>query len=123
MDDVLARVKRRLADEPAQPDPARVAAIIREEAVVISDIGVLDIMRKLRDDTTGAGPLEAILARIASNGPAPVVSSRSLRMMSSTPMSLITTASSRMIAATRAGSGWAGSSARRRFTRASTSSI
>ena len=62
-------------------------------------------------------------ARIASNGPAPVVSSRSLRMMSSTPMSLITTASSRMIAATRAGSGWAGSSARRRFTRASTSSI
>lgn len=62
MDDVLARVKRRLADEPAQPDPARIAAIIREEAVVISDIGVLDIMRKLRDDTTGAGPLEAILA-------------------------------------------------------------
>lgn len=62
MDEVLARVKRRLADEPAQPDPARIAAIIREEAVVISDIGVLDIMRKLRDDTTGAGPLEAILA-------------------------------------------------------------
>ena len=25
MDDVLARVKRRLADEPAQPDPARIA--------------------------------------------------------------------------------------------------
>lgn len=74
MDDVLARVKRRLADEPAQPDPARVAAIIREEAVVISDIGVLDIMRKLRDDTTGAGPLEALLADpavtdICVNGP------------------------------------------------------
>lgn len=62
MDDVLARVKRRLADEPGQPDPARIAAIIREEAVVISDIGVLDIMRKLRDDTTGAGPLETLLA-------------------------------------------------------------
>ncbi|WP_175935741.1 TadA family conjugal transfer-associated ATPase [Corynebacterium sp. Marseille-P4321] len=60
--DLIARVQRRLADEPASPDPARVAAIIREEAVVISDIGVLDVMRKLRDDTTGAGPLEQLLA-------------------------------------------------------------
>ena len=53
MTDLIARVKRRLADEPANPDPARIAALIREEAVVISDIGVLDVMRKLRDDTTG----------------------------------------------------------------------
>lgn len=74
MTDLIARVKRRLADEPANPDPARIAALIREEAVVISDIGVLDVMRKLRDDTTGAGPLEALLADdtvtdICVNGP------------------------------------------------------
>ena len=74
MTDLIARVKRRLADEPANPDPARIATLIREEAVVISDIGVLDVMRKLRDDTTGAGPLEALLADdtvtdICVNGP------------------------------------------------------
>lgn len=72
--DLIARVQRRLADEPGTPDPARVAAIIREEAVVISDIGVLDIMRTLRDHTTGAGPLEQLLhdasvTDICVNGP------------------------------------------------------
>ena len=72
--DILARVQRRLADEPGTPDPARLAALIREEAVVISDLGVLDIMRQLRDDTTGTGPLEALLADsavtdICVNGP------------------------------------------------------
>ncbi|OHO32513.1 ATPase [Corynebacterium sp. HMSC034E11] len=72
--DLIARVKRRLADEPTTPDPARIAALIREEAVVISDIGVLDVMRTLRDDTTGTGPLEALLADdtvtdICVNGP------------------------------------------------------
>ncbi|OFO37262.1 ATPase [Corynebacterium sp. HMSC075D04] len=72
--DLIARVKRRLADEPNDPEPARIAALIREEAVVISDIGVLDVMRTLRDDTTGTGPLEALLADdtvtdICVNGP------------------------------------------------------
>ncbi|OHQ51282.1 ATPase [Corynebacterium sp. HMSC070H05] len=72
--DLIARVKRRLADEPTTPEPARIAALIREEAVVISDIGVLDVMRTLRDDTTGTGPLEALLADdtvtdICVNGP------------------------------------------------------
>ena len=72
--DLIARVKRRLADELTTPEPARIAALIREEAVVISDIGVLDVMRTLRDDTTGTGPLEALLADdtvtdICVNGP------------------------------------------------------
>lgn len=72
--DLIARVKRRIADEPTTPEPARIAALIREEAVVISDIGVLDVMRTLRDDTTGTGPLEALLADdtvtdICVNGP------------------------------------------------------
>lgn len=71
--DVLERVQRRLADEPAAT-PERLAQLIREEAVVISDIDVLDLMRRLREDTTGAGPLEALLASgdvtdICVNGP------------------------------------------------------
>lgn len=76
VDDIVARVKRRLAHE-AEPDPARLSALIREEAVVVSDVDVLAIMRKLRDDTTGAGPLEPLLASpgvtdICVNGPSSV---------------------------------------------------
>ncbi|UIZ92323.1 TadA family conjugal transfer-associated ATPase [Corynebacterium sp. CNCTC7651] len=72
--DVLERVQRRLADEPTPPTPERLAQLIREEAVVISDIDVLDLMRKLREDTAGAGPLEALLAGgdvtdVCVNGP------------------------------------------------------
>ncbi|WP_291314345.1 TadA family conjugal transfer-associated ATPase [Corynebacterium sp. UBA2622] len=72
--DILERVRRRLADEPCTPDPARLAAIVREEAVVISDVDVLDIMRTLRDNTAGAGALEPLLAGeevtdVCVNGP------------------------------------------------------
>ncbi|WJY67138.1 TadA family conjugal transfer-associated ATPase [Corynebacterium auris] len=72
--DVIERVQRRLADEPGIPDPARLAAIVREEAVVISDVDVLEVMRTLRDDTAGAGPLEALLngadvTDVCVNGP------------------------------------------------------
>lgn len=61
-EEVLAKVQRRLADEPGAPTAQRLAQLIREEAVVISDLDVLDLMRRLREDTTGAGPLEALLA-------------------------------------------------------------
>lgn len=72
--DVMEKVQRRLADEPAAPDPQRLAELIREEAVVISDVDVLELMRTLRQDTTGAGPLETLLADgavtdICVNGP------------------------------------------------------
>lgn len=72
--DILERVQRRLADEQTEPDPARLAAIVREEAVVISDVDVLSIMRTLRDNTAGAGPLEAVLSGadvtdVCVNGP------------------------------------------------------
>ncbi|QPK83402.1 TadA family conjugal transfer-associated ATPase [Corynebacterium qintianiae] len=72
-DEIIARVKRRLANEP-EVDPTRLSALIREEAVVLSDVDVLAIMRRLRDDTTGAGPLEPLLADsnvtdICVNGP------------------------------------------------------
>ncbi|MCQ4626247.1 TadA family conjugal transfer-associated ATPase [Corynebacterium sp. CCUG 65737] len=72
--DIIAAVQRRLADDPSLTSPAELAGLIREEAVVISDLDVLDIMRALRDETTGAGPLETLLAMdgvtdICVNGP------------------------------------------------------
>ncbi|WKD56725.1 Putative conjugal transfer protein [Corynebacterium capitovis DSM 44611] len=73
-DAVIERVQRRLADEPGAPDPARLAALVREEAVVISDVDLLDVMRRLRDDSTGAGCLEPLLGGpdvtdVCVNGP------------------------------------------------------
>ncbi|MCT2047811.1 TadA family conjugal transfer-associated ATPase [Corynebacterium sanguinis] len=72
-EEIITRVKRRLAAE-ADVDPARLSALIREESAVLSDVDVLTIMRRLRDDTTGAGPLEQLLADptvtdICVNGP------------------------------------------------------
>ena len=72
--EVLERVQRRLADEPDNPTPERLAELIREEAVVISDVDVLELMRRLREETTGVGPLEPLLAAgdvtdICVNGP------------------------------------------------------
>lgn len=71
---VLERVQRRLAEEPETPGPERLAELIRQEAVVISDVDVLDLMRRLREETTGVGPLEPLLAAgnvtdICVNGP------------------------------------------------------
>ena len=60
--EVLERVQRRLADEQETPTPERLAELIREEAVVISDVDVLELMRRLREETTGVGPLEPLLA-------------------------------------------------------------
>ncbi|GAB3077767.1 TadA family conjugal transfer-associated ATPase [Corynebacterium aquatimens] len=72
--EIIEKVQRRLADDPAATSPATLAALIREEAVVISDVDVLAIMRKLRDDSIGVGPLESLLAAgdvtdICVNGP------------------------------------------------------
>lgn len=72
--DIIAKVQRRLADDPLTRGPAELAAMIREEAVVISDLDILDIMRALRDETAGVGPLEQLLALdgvtdICVNGP------------------------------------------------------
>lgn len=64
MSDLLERIQRRLIDEPrlADADPAELARVVREEAGVISDLDVLDVLRRLRDDVTGAGRLERLLA-------------------------------------------------------------
>ncbi|WP_425321644.1 TadA family conjugal transfer-associated ATPase [Corynebacterium lizhenjunii] len=64
-----------VAAEPAlAADPAALARRIRVEAGVISDVDVLAIMRQLRNDTTGLGVLEAVLAQpgvtdVVVNGP------------------------------------------------------
>ncbi|WP_394282334.1 TadA family conjugal transfer-associated ATPase [Corynebacterium sp.] len=79
--DTLERIQRRLADTAenmggasTNVDPAELARIIREEAVVISDVDVLETMRALRHDTQGLGALEALASRpgvtdICVNGP------------------------------------------------------
>ncbi|TNL97417.1 TadA family conjugal transfer-associated ATPase [Corynebacterium tapiri] len=59
-DDLLDRVQRRLLDNPID-DPAALARLIRDEAGVISDLELLDVLRRLRDNVTGAGPLERLL--------------------------------------------------------------
>ncbi|MCK7676028.1 TadA family conjugal transfer-associated ATPase [Corynebacterium pygosceleis] len=75
---LVERVRRRLAEEPEstaggvrQSDTAQ---IIRQEAGVISDVEVLEVLRQLRHDSTGAGPLEPLLAvegvsDVVVNGP------------------------------------------------------
>lgn len=60
-DDLIERVQRRLAslDQPTSVDAVRT---IREQAGVISDEQLIIALRKLRSDSVGAGPLEAVLA-------------------------------------------------------------
>lgn len=72
--DLLARVQRRVAETSAELTPSEVAGLVREEAGVISDGDVLEVLRSLRDDSTGFGPLEPLLAvagvtDIVVNGP------------------------------------------------------
>ncbi len=74
-DGLLERVQRRLAEAPATAtDPTELARLVRREAGVISDVDVLDLLRRLRHDSTGVGLLEQILTRdgvtdIVVNGP------------------------------------------------------
>lgn len=66
--ELVERVQARLARErgPGDPfgagDPAHVAETVREEAGVISDLDLLEVLRALRDEATGLGPLEPVLA-------------------------------------------------------------
>lgn len=100
--EIISKVQRRLAEEPGTAQPAQVAALIREEAVVISDLDVLEIMRTLRDDTVGVGPLEQVLAidgvtDICVNGPTDVFYDRG-RGLERSPLNLGTEADVRRLA-------------------------
>ncbi|NLV78170.1 MAG: TadA family conjugal transfer-associated ATPase [Rhodococcus sp.] len=60
---LLDRVRDRLAAEPGEPTPARVAAALRAEAGgVLGDSDLLAALRHLQTELTGAGPLEVLLA-------------------------------------------------------------
>lgn len=63
MSELLDKIRRRLIDDPTliDSDPAVLARIVRDEAGVITDLEVLDTLRRLRDDLTGAGRLERLL--------------------------------------------------------------
>ncbi|MBF6333939.1 TadA family conjugal transfer-associated ATPase [Nocardia transvalensis] len=61
-DELLDRVRERLAAENGEPDPVRVAAAIRAEAGgVLGDTDLLRALRVLQTEMTGAGVLETLL--------------------------------------------------------------
>jgi len=72
--DLLDRIRVRLTEQGADPTHARVAAALRAEGRLVGDAAVLDVVDALRLDSTGAGPLEALLGRpgvtdVLVNGP------------------------------------------------------
>lgn len=77
MTSLVDRVRTRLVSERADATPSRVAAALRAEGLVLGDDAVLDLVRTLRQDLVGAGPLEPLLrlpgvTDILVNGPADV---------------------------------------------------
>lgn len=71
---LLTAVRMRLAREGGDPAPARVAAAVRAEGTALGDAEVLALVRLLRADIAGAGPLDPLLSDpritdILVNGP------------------------------------------------------
>ncbi|SKA34560.1 pilus assembly protein CpaF [Marinactinospora thermotolerans DSM 45154] len=71
---LLDAVRARLIRDRVDPTPARVAAALRAEGGVLGDSELLSIVRVLRADLTGAGPLDPLLNNpgitdILVNGP------------------------------------------------------
>jgi pilus assembly protein CpaF len=74
---LLERVRTRLVAVDADATPARVAAALRAEGLVLGDAAILDLVRTLRQDLVGAGLLEPLLREsgttdVIVNGPASV---------------------------------------------------
>lgn len=74
---LLDRVRNRLVAHEAEATPARVAAALRAEGLVLGDDAVLDLVRSLRHELVGAGPLEPLMRMAAVtdvivNGPSRV---------------------------------------------------
>ena len=61
-DALIERIQRVLAGTPGQATSAEMVTVIREQAGVISDEEVIDVLRRLRSDSVGVGPLEGLLA-------------------------------------------------------------
>lgn len=60
-DVLIERVQRVLAGLPEAPSSAELVKVVREQAGVISDEEVIAVLRRLRSDSVGVGPLEALL--------------------------------------------------------------
>lgn len=61
-DALLEQVQRVLAGLPEHPTSPEVVRVIREQAGVISDEEVIAVLRRLRSESVGIGPLEGALA-------------------------------------------------------------
>lgn len=58
---LLDRVRSRLLSAGGDATPGRVAAALREEGLVLGDDAVLDLVRLLRQELVGLGPLEPLV--------------------------------------------------------------
>jgi pilus assembly protein CpaF len=72
--ELVDAVRLRLAETGDEPTTAGVAAALRAEGCVLGDTAVLGVVRALRSEMVGAGPLEALLAEpdvtdVLVNGP------------------------------------------------------
>jgi pilus assembly protein CpaF len=75
--DLLKAVRLRLAAAGDEPTPAGVAAALRAQGRLLGDTDLLAIVRALRSEIVGAGPLEPLLAApdvtdVLVNGPTEV---------------------------------------------------
>ncbi len=71
---LVERVRARLLAVDGDATPGRVAAALRDEGLVLGDDAVLDMVRRLRQEMVGAGPLEPFLTKadvtdVLVNGP------------------------------------------------------
>jgi pilus assembly protein CpaF len=74
---LVERVRARLVAHPGEATPARVAAALRAEGLVLGDAAILDLVGTLRQELVGAGPLEPLLrlpdvTDVIVNGPSQV---------------------------------------------------
>ncbi|WP_129841573.1 TadA family conjugal transfer-associated ATPase [Streptomyces sp. RFCAC02] len=72
--DLLDGVRLRLAAAGDDPTPGRVAAALRAQGRLLGDSAVLSVVRALRSELVGAGPLQSLLAEpevtdVLVNGP------------------------------------------------------
>ncbi|MGK5532839.1 TadA family conjugal transfer-associated ATPase [Streptomyces sp. URMC 129] len=72
--ELLDAVRLRLAEEGAEPTPGRVAAALRAQGRLMGDSAVMSVVRALRSELVGAGPLQPLLAEpdvtdVLVNGP------------------------------------------------------
>ena len=62
IDLVVESVQRIIATKEIPPTSAEIASLVREQAGVISNEDIVMVLRRLRSDSVGVGPLESLLA-------------------------------------------------------------